>query len=177
MFSANPGTNVTQVFAEDADGQAPNNELFYIIDSGGGDQFKVDGATGRVAVERGARVDREQDAAFTLLLLAIDRGSPPRTGTATLTIAVEDVNDEPPAFQPSDVTVTVKEDAPVGGVLHDFSATDGDEDAHLSYTVLWNASSGFDVDQNVMNTSTIQVRIEGCVARMGFLFLFVYIAN
>ena len=148
---------MTSVFARDADGDAPNNELFYVIDSGDSDKFRMNGSTGDISVQRGATIDRELDSTFTLVVLAIDRGSPPLSGTATVTIHVDDVNDQAPSFQPDHVTLEAREDAPPGGVLYNFSAADGDGDASLSYSVLWNVSSGHDADQNDMTITRIQV--------------------
>nr|XP_053630333.1 putative neural-cadherin 2 [Cherax quadricarinatus] len=56
-------------------------------------QFGVDGS-GAVWVV--GNLDRETAAAHTVLVWAVDDGNPPRTATATLTVNVTDVNDNPP---------------------------------------------------------------------------------
>ena len=66
-------TFVTQVFAADTDGTAPNNEIIYRIESGARDKFRIDGQTGRITVESGANLDRDiYDAQYRLHVLGID---------------------------------------------------------------------------------------------------------
>ncbi|KAK3891723.1 hypothetical protein Pcinc_004396, partial [Petrolisthes cinctipes] len=67
-------------------------------------QFGVDEG-GAVRLMGG--LDRETAAAHTVLVLAVDQGTPPRTATATLTMNVTDVNDNPPFLaEPQEVQVT-----------------------------------------------------------------------
>ena len=44
------------------------------------------------------RTDREQYDAFRFPVVAVDSGTPPRTGSALVVINVDDVNDERPQF-------------------------------------------------------------------------------
>jgi hypothetical protein len=66
-----PGTSVTTVRATDSDGSAPNNEVFYLIESGGGDNFRIDSSTGLISTTN--RLDRETTPAYNLTVLAVDR--------------------------------------------------------------------------------------------------------
>ena len=75
------GFHVTTVHAEDDDITSPNNEVIYRVDSGGLDKFRINAQTGDITVESGANLDRDVYAtAYTLKILAIDRGTPPLTG-------------------------------------------------------------------------------------------------
>ncbi|XP_067852698.1 protocadherin-10-like [Heptranchias perlo] len=72
-------------------------------------------------------LDREEEAMHHILLKAIDGGSPERTGTAHITVAVLDANDNSPVFQQSLYTVNLSENAPVGTLVIILNATDVDE--------------------------------------------------
>lgn len=69
---------------------------------GGWESFAVD-ATGSIRLQQ--RLDREspRGAAGVVLVVAVDRGAPPLTATATLSITVIDVNDCPPSILPPTV--------------------------------------------------------------------------
>ncbi|XP_038604529.1 protocadherin-18 [Tachyglossus aculeatus] len=71
-------------------------------------------------------LDRERTASYQLRLTASDRGTPPRTGSALLSVSVSDSNDNSPAFERPAYTVRLAEDAPVGTLLLDLNATDPD---------------------------------------------------
>ena len=102
-------------------------------------------------------LDREKVPAYTLVVLAIDRGVPQQTGTATLNITVGDVNDVPPVFSPSTVSVDVNETST--GVLYRMNAKDEDEDHQLLYEIVWAESSASDPLQNPIGLSKRQVRV------------------
>ncbi|XP_041050270.1 protocadherin Fat 3-like [Carcharodon carcharias] len=72
-------------------------------------------------------LDREKEALHHILLTAIDGGSPERSGTARITVAVLDANDNSPIFQQSLYTVSLPENAPVGTLAIKLNATDTDE--------------------------------------------------
>ena len=103
------GTILTsQVSASDGDGSAPNNVVFYVLDSGkGSDKFRVNSTTGVVTVGTGAVLDREADASFNLRLLAFDRGDPPRSSSTTLSVSsTVQVKGLPGTCSPLKVTFT-----------------------------------------------------------------------
>lgn len=60
-------------------------------------------------------LDRERISMYTLQIVAIDGGSPPKTGTLTLRVHVQDLNDSPPVFSKQRYFTTASEDVPVGG--------------------------------------------------------------
>ena len=63
---------------------------------------------------------------YVLVVVANDNGNPKLTATATLTIQLEDVNDEVPVFTNSTYTFTMRENRPAGMFVGTFSATDPD---------------------------------------------------
>lgn len=101
------GTDVTQVFASDAD-EGTNGQIRFSIARGNANSnFRIDSVTGVISVAR--QLDRETLASYSLVVQASDRGSSPRTDQATVNILLLDVNDCWPVFELSPYTVAVDE--------------------------------------------------------------------
>ncbi|XP_016373242.1 neural-cadherin-like, partial [Sinocyclocheilus rhinocerous] len=92
-----PGTSVASVAATDLD-SGLNREITYSIapESDPYHLFSVD-QSGLVTVA--SELDREKVAQHHLVVLATDHGTPPLTGTATIQMALLDVNDNGPEFE------------------------------------------------------------------------------
>ncbi|KAG9351769.1 hypothetical protein JZ751_023020 [Albula glossodonta] len=71
--------------------------------------FHLDIRTGVLSTAK--PLDRESRPSYTLTVVAQDRGTPPLSSTATVVVAVLDVNDNSPRFESSSYTVDVPEDA------------------------------------------------------------------
>lgn len=123
--AASVGTKVLTVKAIDKDVRPPNNQFSYSIIGGNvGQSFKVDPQTGDV--ETAVLLDRETVSSYELIIGAIDIGSPPQTGSATIKIELLDVNDNGPVFDTNEVTGYVSENEPAGTSIMTLSATDPD---------------------------------------------------
>ncbi|XP_045584423.2 putative neural-cadherin 2 isoform X2 [Procambarus clarkii] len=98
------GTHLATFTAHDIDGGGESRVNYTIAPaSDPGGLFNVDGTGGVVLV---GELDRESAHDHTLLVWAVDDGVPPRTATATLTVNVTDVNDNPPFLaEPREVQV------------------------------------------------------------------------
>ncbi|KAA0709739.1 Protocadherin gamma-A4 [Triplophysa tibetana] len=72
-------------------------------------------------------LDREQQKEVNLVLIAIDGGTPPRSGTAAIHVTVLDANDNAPVFSQAVYKVSLPENSPVDTVVVTVSATDADE--------------------------------------------------
>ncbi|XP_039766500.1 protocadherin alpha-3-like [Ornithorhynchus anatinus] len=83
-------------------------------------------------------VDREKVAAYVLLVTARDGGDPALEATASVSVAIADVNDNAPAFAQPAYTVLVKENNPPGSHIFTVSARDPDaqENALVSYSLV-----------------------------------------
>ncbi|KAJ8250704.1 hypothetical protein COCON_G00226260 [Conger conger] len=95
-----------------------NAELSYFITEGNQDgKFSVGFRDGVVRTVVG--LDRETQAAYTLLIEAIDNGpaGSRRTGTATVYIEVLDVNDNRPIFLQNSYETSILESAPRGASI------------------------------------------------------------
>uniref|UniRef100_A0A673UJ98 Cadherin domain-containing protein n=1 Tax=Suricata suricatta TaxID=37032 RepID=A0A673UJ98_SURSU len=71
-------------------------------------------------------LDREEQPEFTLTLMALDGGSPPRSGTTTVRILIMDVNDNAPEFVHTPYEVQVLENSPLESSVLSVSARDID---------------------------------------------------
>nr|KAG5709455.1 hypothetical protein BaRGS_023137 [Batillaria attramentaria] len=146
------GTRVFDFNATDGDGSSPNKDIFYLIKSGANDQFEVDASTGQLKTS--SSLDRERTASYTVVVLAIDKGVPPRTGTATLTITVNDINDVAPTFPIPEVALTKEEG--ITGEVYTFNATDPDLNADLRYSINWTMSRGFRPAEEPITPETLR---------------------
>ncbi|XP_054845620.1 protocadherin-23 [Eublepharis macularius] len=83
-------------------------------------------------------LDREKSSSYQLLILASDRGSPLLNSTATVSITVLDINDNPPIFTSSEYYVHVRENTPVGSHITAVSASDYDagSNAEITYSIV-----------------------------------------
>ncbi|KAL2094500.1 hypothetical protein ACEWY4_009219 [Coilia grayii] len=72
-------------------------------------------------------LDREKQAAVSLVLTAVDGGSPPKSGTTGLVINVLDANDNAPEFSKSVYKVQVSENTPPATAIFTVTASDPDE--------------------------------------------------
>nr|XP_025873548.1 protocadherin beta-4 [Vulpes vulpes] len=71
-------------------------------------------------------LDREEQPEFSLTLMALDGGSPPRSGTTAVRILIMDVNDNAPEFVHSPYEVQVLENSSLDSPVLSVSARDAD---------------------------------------------------
>ncbi|NWX92287.1 CAD23 protein, partial [Nothoprocta pentlandii] len=129
-----PGFSVLQVTATDAD-SGLNKQLDYRIEGGGQDRFVIDAASGVIRVANHT-IDREERDAYRLTVVAVDQGTPALSGTATVLLFIDDVNDCRPEFINPVMTVSVPESAAPGTVVAEVTAVDRDLNARLEYYLL-----------------------------------------
>ncbi|XP_067323819.1 protocadherin gamma-B1-like isoform X33 [Anolis sagrei] len=72
------------------------------------------------------QLDHESESSFHLILMALDGGKPPKTGTAKIWITVIDINDNSPVFSQELYMVNLKENTPRGSLVAQVKATDKD---------------------------------------------------
>ena len=92
----------------------PYNEVEYSIRAGGQHDtfFRVNASTGQVFLNQA--LDRERNEVLDVEFVAMDSGSPRLSSTGTLTVLVQDVNDNVPAFENGIYEFRVPEDAQIG---------------------------------------------------------------
>ncbi|KAK5908191.1 hypothetical protein CgunFtcFv8_016271 [Champsocephalus gunnari] len=128
------GVVVTQLSATDAD-SGSNGWLTYRLESGAQDRFVVDSLSGTVLVGN-TTLDREERGSYRLVVMATDRGTPSMSGTATLTVILDDVNDSRPRFIEPITMINVNESTPPGVVVATLTAEDPDLHPRLEYYII-----------------------------------------
>lgn len=112
-----------------------NQQLTYRIESGAQDKFLINADTGVISVANIA-IDREEKDNYKLTVVAMDRGTPPLSGTATVSILIGDINDSQPEFINPVQTVSVPESAVLGTVVAEVTALDKDLNPKLEYYII-----------------------------------------
>ncbi|XP_049331034.1 protocadherin alpha-8-like [Astyanax mexicanus] len=107
-------------------------------------------------------LDRERKAEHSLILTAIDGGSPNRSGTLNITIVVLDVNDNHPVFSQDVYTTILEENTPIGTLVLKILAKDFDEGPN------GDVSYDFGGDENAfdifgLDKFTGEIRVKGQV--------------
>ncbi|XP_060555146.1 cadherin EGF LAG seven-pass G-type receptor 2-like isoform X2 [Ruditapes philippinarum] len=140
------GHLVTTVHATDADSgiNAQINYRFSDIGTGYSD-FEIDDASGDIRVASDNRIDREKRNNYTLVVLAVDKGVIPLTGSVEVRIKVEDINDNAPKFAKDEIIALVPENQKIGSTVAVIEADDPDEgiNADVEYTL----EGGLDADK------------------------------
>ncbi|XP_025090736.1 cadherin-87A-like isoform X2 [Pomacea canaliculata] len=115
-----------------------------------------------------ATFDYDKQNQYILIIYARDRGSPPRTGTCTVTVNILDINNKNPYFDPPTVSVTVSENEPIGYTVTQVNAYDSDATSslHIQFKDPIRAfnPSGAEVDVNNYNfTDLFRINNDGYV--------------
>ena len=135
---------VTTVHATDADSTS-NSELNYYFEIPSA-EFYINSTTGviRTLIE----LDRETLNETELKVLAVDNGSPSRTGTTSIQITVLDINDNTPVFSQSIYTASVVENT-IDVTVISVTASDPDNGANgtITYSLLNDFQSIFNITQ------------------------------
>ncbi|XP_065807161.1 cadherin EGF LAG seven-pass G-type receptor 1 isoform X3 [Labrus bergylta] len=97
-------------------------------------QFKIDPDTGAITTQM--EIDYEDQASYTLAIIARDNGIPQKSDTTYVEIIIQDANDNTPQFLRDNYQGAVFEDAPVYTSVLQISASDRDSGSNgrLSYT-------------------------------------------
>ncbi|XP_032812178.1 protocadherin-16 [Petromyzon marinus] len=126
--NAPPGFPIMHVVARDAD-LAENGTVRYAIADGDKDgAFDLHPVTGLLSVAR--PLDRERRAEYTITVDARDGGRPQRSSSLLVTVALRDVNDEPPRFPQHEQAASVRENAAPNTPVTRLQATDPDAGAN-----------------------------------------------
>ncbi|XP_050984738.1 protocadherin Fat 4 [Labeo rohita] len=114
-----------QIYASDEDSDEVNGQLTYFIQSGNDESLFSLHPNGTFQILKD--LDRELKSQYMLKVIAVDSGFPSLTGTGTLVIVVDDVNDNIPVFDSELLKTHILEDSPVGTVFLKVTASDLDD--------------------------------------------------
>uniref|UniRef100_A0A7N6C234 Cadherin EGF LAG seven-pass G-type receptor 1a n=1 Tax=Anabas testudineus TaxID=64144 RepID=A0A7N6C234_ANATE len=126
------GSTVVVISATDED-TGENARITYVMEDNV-PQFKIDPDTGAITTQM--EIDYEDQASYTLAIIARDNGIPQKSDTTYVEIIILDANDNAPQFLRDLYQGTVFEDAPVYTSVLQISASDRDSGSNgrLSYT-------------------------------------------
>ncbi|XP_067441162.1 protocadherin-23 [Thunnus thynnus] len=135
------GSSLIQMKAQDADEGVNSDVRFSILKSSHQDGLiSIDPDSGMVTTA--AELDRERQMEVWFLVVAVDGGEPALSSTATVTVLVEDVNDNEPVFQQQLYNVSIPEHSDIGSCFLQVVATDADGPEFS--TLYYSLSDGFD---------------------------------
>ncbi|XP_055921859.1 cadherin-related tumor suppressor [Eupeodes corollae] len=117
-------TVVMAVKAIDRD-EGRNGYIEYILASEQSVPFTLGPVDGLLRVA--GRLDREIRSSYLLSVTARDRGEPPRSTQTQISAKILDENDNSPVFDPKQYSASVAENASIGAMVLQVSATDIDE--------------------------------------------------
>ena len=138
---------VLQLTAQDADSGLKGDVVYSILSSGNiGSAFSIDSSG---MLKTATQLDRETTSEYVLTVVALDRGSPANTASATVSVTVEDVNDNRMTFT-NLFSATIPEDTQIGSVVLMVTTTDPDigVNAQSKYRIInGNQDDLFDIDE------------------------------
>ncbi|XP_051774629.1 protocadherin beta-15-like isoform X5 [Ctenopharyngodon idella] len=106
-------------------------------------------------------LDREQQKEVTLILTAVDGGTPPRSGTVAIHVTVLDANDNAPVFSQAVYKVSLPENSPVDTVVVTVSATDADEGQNGEVTYAFSHLSEMTRQLFFLDANSGEIKIKG----------------
>uniref|UniRef100_A0A8C1TXC5 Protocadherin Fat 4 n=1 Tax=Cyprinus carpio TaxID=7962 RepID=A0A8C1TXC5_CYPCA len=115
--------------------------------SGGDGQFSINPATGLIITS--SLLDREARASYQLLVVASDGGQPtPLSSSATVSVVVADINDNPPRFHHHPYVTHIPASTSTGSLVFAVTVTDEDSgsNAQLHYSLTGRNSEKFRID-------------------------------
>ncbi|XP_077421706.1 protocadherin Fat 3a isoform X1 [Vanacampus margaritifer] len=132
------GTPALQVIATDKDSEKNNIVLYQILSDSHNntDYFHIDSSSGLILTAR--MLDYEQVQKYDFIVRATDNGFPPLSSDMTVTVVVNDTNDNPPVFNQLLYEAHVNELAPKGQFVTCVQASDADNSDFnkLEYSIL-----------------------------------------
>uniref|UniRef100_A0A674JNL4 Cadherin domain-containing protein n=1 Tax=Terrapene triunguis TaxID=2587831 RepID=A0A674JNL4_9SAUR len=106
-------------------------------------------------------LDREEQPEVSLVLTAVDGGSPPKSGTAQIHVIVLDANDNPPVFSQTTYKSRVLENSPKDYLVVTVSATDLDEGNYGEISYSFSQKSKENSKTFNINPVTGELRLTG----------------
>ncbi|WAR00850.1 DS-like protein [Mya arenaria] len=146
-----PKFNELRYSAQDNDTHGHNKDIDYFILAGNTDNtFIIDQKNGSIILN--SPLDRETVDQYHLVIMAKDRGNPPKNSTTIADIIVQDVNDMVPYFEYSEYFVELNESFPSDTKFLSIKTFDDDEGDHAK--VYYTITSGNEDGLFIFNPST-----------------------
>ena len=134
------GTVVGALEATDPDFPSlPNGQFtFDLVETGSAVNFTLEQLGNQVSILATGSFDREQTTSFSFVVRVTDNGTPPLSCDVTVTVVIEDENDNAPEFVQAPVVLKVLESTASGEIATQYIAIDADigTNAEITYTLV-----------------------------------------
>ena len=170
LESLNIGSDVLQVFATDMDlSSHRDGQISYSISSNGEIPFSINN-NGVIRLFNTLDRESDQSSTFSFAVFATDGGDPGRSGSATVVITVEDVNDNRPSFARGLYTTSIPASLTTGAVvLPSLNCTD--RDGGMNGQVTYNLENS-NFTQFMIDGSSGVIRVQDPLPPSGQVFSF-----
>ena len=145
--NATVNSTLISVTATDADAAGPNSDISYSIQSGNDDNLFGISSTGEISII--SELDFETATSHSLIVQAMDNGTPSRSSTAVVSVTVLDINDVAISLG-NDQVVSVTEYATVSSRITQFRTSNVEQSDNISDFML----SGDQVENFMIDTAT-----------------------
>ena len=129
------GAAIGTVTADDLDAGSNGRVRYRLVSSAHSSQFVLDPVSG--VLRANVAFNREVIPSYLLDVEASDEGSPARTSRTTISVAINDVNDNRPVFTQSSYSASLLENSTSGTLVTVAMASDADSgtNSQVSYTI------------------------------------------
>ncbi|XP_061196147.1 protocadherin Fat 4-like [Saccostrea echinata] len=124
--------------------------------------FTIDNTTGRIWVNNSGILDRETNPNYTIQVVARDRlgGADCLSNTTSVTISVQDANDNPPRFTNSSYSFSILENVEYGELVGSVTAWDPDLDYSLTYYISSGGDGHFSITDKTAGNITVSKTLD-----------------
>ncbi|XP_056238407.1 protocadherin beta-16-like [Seriola aureovittata] len=163
--SANTGSRFSLTSAEDPDVGVNGLREYFLTEN---DNFVLkqnSNADGKKYAEMVLQkpLDRETNPHLSLKLIAVDGGSPQRSGTVNIYVTVLDINDNAPVFNQSMYKANVIENAPIDTYVTTVNASDADFGSNSIVTYYFSDLNSGLSDMFMIDEKTGVISITGSI--------------
>ncbi|XP_029918467.1 protocadherin gamma-A11-like [Myripristis murdjan] len=108
-------------------------------------------------------LDREEHPSVSLKVIAVDGGTPQRSGTVNIDITVLDANDNAPVFNQSVYRASIVENAPKGTYITTVNASDADSGSYGEIIFSFSKLRGSTFDIFTIDEKTGDISVSGLI--------------
>lgn len=155
-FSINENTSIGTAVGTATATDPENNTISYSITGGNtGNAFSINSSTGVIRVN--GSLNFEALSSYSLTVQATDNGTPVRSSTATVTVTITDINENPNTPVIANQTLSINENSAIATVVDTVIASDADLGQVLTYSI----TAGNTGNVFAINSSTGEITVNG----------------
>jgi protocadherin delta 1 len=145
------GYSILTVRATDKD-VGPNAQIAYYLHANSNNLFKIGSGSGIVTTN--SILDHERITNMEFYILAIDQGDQTFTATATVSLTITDINDEPPTFRQNSYNFGTYENQLPGTKIGTVMARDKDSPPNDKFRFSIRDTTAFSIDSEIGTITT-----------------------